>query len=216
MRVGVLGSGVVGRTLATGFAEHGYDVLLGSDHPDKPEIAAWRTATPKNAAVGRFADAARHGELVVLACQGSAAEQVIELARVTNFDGKVVIDTTNPLDFSKGMPPGVFVGLDDSLGERVQRKLPRARVVKCFNIVPAPVMTAPLVHGAQPTMMIAGNDEAAKREVDRVLRAFGWTGSIDLGGIENARWLETLVPLWVRVAARLGDFGVAFRVLSKP
>ncbi len=216
MRVGVLGSGVVGRTLATGFAEHGYDVMLGSEHPEKPEVVAWRSAAAQHGSVGGFADAARYGELLVLACHGAAVDPVIDLATVARFDGKVVIDTTNPLDFSKGMPPGLFVGLDDSLGERIQRKLPGARVVKCFNIVPAPVMTHPLVHGSQPTMMIAGNDAAAKREVDRVLREFGWSGAIDLGGIENARWLETLVPLWVRVAAGLGDFGVAFRVLSKP
>ena len=214
MRVGILGSGVVGQALGTGFAAHGHDVQIGSQSPGKPELVKWKESTRGTVSTGTFAEAAEHGELIVLAYLGSASEEVIRLAGSAHFDGKVVIDATNALDFSKGMPPGLFTAKDDSLGERHQRLLPRARVVKCFNIVPAPLMVRPNIGGSQPTMMIAGNDDAAKRDVDRILREFGWNGSMDLGGIENSRWLEALVPLWVRVAGKVGNFRVAFRVLT--
>jgi 8-hydroxy-5-deazaflavin:NADPH oxidoreductase len=214
MRVGILGSGVVGRTLGTGFASHGHDVKIGTQSPSKPDLVQWRSSVKGTASVGSFEEAARHGELLVLACLGTASEEVIRLAGPAQFDGKVLVDATNALDFSKGMPPGLFVGLTDSLGERHQRKLPKARVVKCFNIVPAPVMIHPEIHGSRPSMIIAGNDAGAKSEVERVLKEFGWDGAIDLGGIEESRWLEALVPLWVRTAAKLGNFGMAFRALT--
>jgi 8-hydroxy-5-deazaflavin:NADPH oxidoreductase len=214
MQVGILGSGTVGQTLGKAFAANGHDVMLGTRTPSKPDLAQWKAATKGRVAVGTFAEAARHGELLVLSCLGEASAEVISLAGPAQFDGKILIDTTNALDFSKGMPPGLFVGLNDSLGERHQKLLPRARVVKCFNIVPAPVMIHPEIKGVPATMLIAGNDEAAKVEVNRILKEFGWPGSVDLGKIEEARWLEAMVPLWVRVASKLGDFNVAFRVLS--
>ena len=188
--------------------------MVGTKTPDKPELVAWMRNTPGKVSTGTFAEAAQYGEVNVLACLGSASEEVLALAGLEHFDGKVLIDATNALDVSHGPPPGLFVGLTDSLGERHQRRLPRARVVKCFNIVPANVMVHPVINGATPTMMIAGNDAGAKAEVDRILREFGWPGSMDLGGIEEARWLEALVPLWVRVAMKLGNFNIAFRVLS--
>jgi 8-hydroxy-5-deazaflavin:NADPH oxidoreductase len=214
MRVGVLGSGPVGQTLAKGFAEKKHDVMLGTRSPDKPELAAWKESVGGKVAVGSFAAAAKHGELVVLCALGSAATEVLDAAGPTNLRGKVLIDATNALDLSKGMPPGLFTGPGESLGERVQAKVPEAKVVKCFNIVPNPVMTHPVIGDSQPTMIIAGNDAAAKSSVIAVLREFGWTDVVDLGGIENARWLEALVPLWVRVALKLGNFNVAFKVLQ--
>ena len=214
MRVGILGSGVVGQTLGTGFASHGHDVKLGSKTPDKPELAKWMQGTSGKVSTGTFAETAAHGEVLVLCCLGLASEQVIDLAGPDHFDGKLLIDATNPLDFSRGMPPGLFVGGSDSLGERHQRKLPRARVVKCFNTVPNTVMIHPVIGGAIPDMMIAGNDPAAKAQVGNILREFGWTGAIDIGGIEESRWLEALVPLWVRVAVKLGNFNSAFKLLT--
>jgi len=214
MRVGILGSGVVGQSLASGFAEHGHEVMIGTQTPGKPELATWKASVRGTASVGTFAQAAGHGELLVLSCKGSVTDEVIALAGAGAFDGKVVIDTTNPLDFSKGMPPGLFVGLEDSLGERIQRALPKARVVKCFNIVPAPVMAHPSRLSPRPTMLIAGNDPVAKADVARVLQDFGWEPPVDLGPIESARWLEALVPLWVRVAASIGNFNVAFRAVT--
>ena len=214
MRVGILGSGPVGQVLGKGFAEHGHDVLLGSRSPGKPDLEKWKRATQGKVSTGTFAEAAAHGELLVLCCLGSASNEVIDLAGERHFDGKVLIDATNQLDFSQGMPPGLLFGVSDSLGERHQRKLPRARVVKCFNIVPNSVMIHPEVHGVAPTMMIAGDESDAKSKVVEILREFGWPGAIDIGGIKEAWWLEALVPLWVRVAAKLGNFDVAFKVLS--
>jgi 8-hydroxy-5-deazaflavin:NADPH oxidoreductase len=213
MRVGVLGSGPVGQTLAKGFAEKKHDVVLGSRTPDKPELTRWKESVAGTVAVGKFDVAAKHGEVVVLCCLGSAINEVLDLAGSANLEGKLLIDATNALDMSHGMPPGLLTGANDSLGERVQKKVPGAKVVKCFNIVPNSVMVHPEVAGEEPTMIIAGNDDAAKAQVVRILKGFGWSGAIDLGGIENARWLEAFVMVWVRVALQLGDFGIAFKVL---
>jgi 8-hydroxy-5-deazaflavin:NADPH oxidoreductase len=213
MRVGILGSGGVGRALGTAFAEHGHAVTIGSQSPDKPELIEWRKATGRAAATATFAETARTSDLLALCCLGTAVDAVIDLAGPAHFDGKVLIDVTNPLDFSKGMPPTLFVGRDDSLGERVQRKLPKARVVKCFNIVPSSLMGHPQLPGGTPDMIIAGNDAAAKTEVTEILRSFGWSGAIDLGGIEGARWLEGLVGLWIRVVMAVGSYQVAFKVV---
>lgn len=214
MRVGILGSGVVGQTLGTGFVEHGDEVRIGTRNPGKPELVAWQRSTHGKGSVGSFADAAGFGEILVVACLGSAAEEVVGAAGPKNFDGKLVIDATNALDFSRGMPPGLFVAVTDSLSERLQRRLPGARLVKCFNIVPAPLMVRPSIAGSTPTMMIAGNDAAAKKQVESILRAWGWTDVLDLGAIDAARGLEMLVYLWVRVAGSLRNFNVAFRVLA--
>jgi predicted dinucleotide-binding enzyme len=214
MRVGILGSGPVGQALAAGFAAHGHPVMLGSRTPTKAELIQWAPATAGKVSLGTFAETAIHGEVLVLACLGSVSEQVIELAGPAHFDGKVLIDATNALDFSRGMPPGLFTAAGDSLGELHQRKLPQARVVKCFNTVPNSVMVHPEIHGAMPDMIIAGNDGPAKASVVAFLREFGWPGAIDLGNIEESRWLEALVPLWVRVAIKLGNFNVAFKVLA--
>jgi 8-hydroxy-5-deazaflavin:NADPH oxidoreductase len=213
MKVGVLGSGDVGRALGTAFAEHGHAVTIGSKTPNKPELAEWKKKVGRGAATGTFAEAASSGEIVALCCAGTAVDAVLDLAGPVNFNDKLLIDVTNPIDASKGMPPGLFVGTTDSLGERVQRKLPRARVVKCFNIVPAALMGHPQVGGSTADMLIAGNDAAAKGQVVEILKSFGWSGAIDLGGIESARWLEALCAVWVRTAFALGNFQIAFQVL---
>jgi 8-hydroxy-5-deazaflavin:NADPH oxidoreductase len=213
MRVGILGSGDVGQALGRQFAAKGHDVRLGSRSPEKPEIRKWKESTRGSVSVGTFAEAAQHGEVEVLCCLGTAVDSVLDLAGAAHFDGKTVIDVTNQLDFSHGMPPGMLFGVTDSLGEHVQRKLPRAKVVKCFNIVPNPVMIDPGSKSALPDMIIAGNDPGAKAQVASVLREFGWGAPIDIGGIEGARWLEALTPLWVRVAMALNDFTVAFKVV---
>jgi 8-hydroxy-5-deazaflavin:NADPH oxidoreductase len=136
---------------------------------------------------------------------------VIGLALPKNFEGKLVIDTTNSLDFSKGMPPGSFTGLNDSLGERIQRKLPKAKVVKCFNTVPNSQMVGPTDKSVE--MLICGNDAGAKRQVVSILKEFGWAGAIDLGGITEARWLEAFVPLWVRTSMAVNSWNTVFNVL---
>jgi len=213
MRVGILGSGDVGRALGKGFASRGHDVKIGSRSPESETIQKWLKETRGRVSSGTFADAAAHGEVVVIAVLGEAVEKAIDLAVPKNLDGKVVIDATNPLDFSKGMPPGLFVGTTDSLGELIQRKVPKAHVVKCFNIVGNVNMVDPKVPGGPPDMIIAGNDADAKEKVTGILKEFGWPGAIDAGGIDGSRWLEAMVPLWVRVCNSVGTWNVAWKAL---
>jgi len=213
MKVGILGSGDVGQALGRGFASRGHDVIVGSRTPDSNKLKAWARKAGKGASTGSFADAASRGSVLVLATLGTAAEEVIDLAGPSNFRGKLLIDVTNPLDFSKGMPPGLFVGTTDSLGERIQRKLPETMVVKCFNTVGNSQMVDPTYKGVE--MLICGNDKTAKEEVTKILKEFGWKGAIDAGGIEGARWLEALVPLWVRVGIALNNWNNVFEVLHE-
>jgi predicted dinucleotide-binding enzyme len=208
-RIGILGSGVVAQALGRGLARHRFEVMLGTRDPAK--LAAWKAEPPGTRSVGSFADAARFGDPVILATLGSAAEEVVRLAGPSAFDGKLLIDATNPLDFSKGMPPGLFVGLSDSLGERVQRAAPKAHVVKCFNTVGNTQMVDPKFREGAPRMLICGNDAAAKARVEALVQELGWPGALDVGGIDGARWLEALVPLWVRASSALNAWDGAFR-----
>jgi predicted dinucleotide-binding enzyme len=213
MKVGILGSGIVGQTLGRGFASHGHDVKIGSRSPNKPELQEWLKSTKGSVSTGTFSEAAAHGEIAVIACRGEVAEDVVKLAGTQNLGSKLLIDTTNPLDFSKGMPPGLFLGFTDSLGERIQRWLPDAKVVKCFNIVGAPTMINPKMKEGIPDMIICGNDGEAKKKVAGILREFGWNDPIDVGGIDGARWLEAYVPLWVRLSSTLGSWTVTTKIL---
>jgi len=203
----------VGQSLGRGFAGRGHEVVLGTRTPDSEKLAPWKREVGDRGRTGTFAQAAAYGEVLVVAVLGTAAEQAIDLAGPRSFDGKVVIDVTNPLDFSKGMPPGLFVGMTDSLGERIQRKLPRAKVVKCFNIVNNQTMIDPSNTGTKPTMLLCGNDEGAKRKVTEILEQFGWDDVVDIGGIDGARWLEAHVPLWVRVTMQKNTWFLGFKVV---
>lgn len=209
MKVGVLGSGDVGRVLAGGFASLGHDVKVGSREPSK--LADWVATQGERASAGTFAQAAKFGDLIILATLGTGTENVIRLAGPENFAGKVVIDATNPLEFSSGAPK-LFVGHTDSLGEMVQRWIPNARVVKAFNTVGNALMIHPKLPGGPPTMFIAGNDDEAKKIVSQVCQAFGWE-SLDCGGIEASRWLEPMCLLWVAHGFRTGKWNHAFKML---
>jgi len=214
-KVGIIGSGDVGQALGLGFANHGYDVKIGSRTPHGEKLKAWiDKCKGLKASTGTFSEAATHGEILVLATLGTATEEAINLSGREKFAGKLVIDATNPLDFSKGMPPGLFVGTTDSLGERVQRMLPTARVVKCFSTVNNQTMVNPTMKEGLPDMLICGNDEGAKRQVAGILKEFGWGEPIDIGGIDGARWLEAYTALWVRIALKLGNWTMAARFLK--
>ena len=215
MKVGVIGSGAVGRALGTGFAQRGHSVVLGSRSPTKKDLVAWSRGAGAAARPGTFAEAASHGDVLVLAVLGEAVDEVIRLAGPGNFDGKTVIDATNPLDFSKGRPPGLFVGTTDSLGEQIQRRLPRARIVKAFNTVPNGLMVDPRLPGPRADMLICGNDPEAKGTVATILRDFGWSGVLDVGGIDASRWIEALVPLWVRVGDAIGTYQYVFQPVRR-
>jgi predicted dinucleotide-binding enzyme len=211
MRVGVLGSGDVGRVLAAGFVSLGHEVKVGTRDPAK--LREWAEAAGARATVGSFEEAARFGDLIVLATLGVATENVLRLAG-QNFDGKVIIDATNPLDFSGGMPPKLFVGHTDSLGERIQRWLPKARVVKAFNTVGNAHMVHPRFPGGPPDMFLCGNDEDAKKLVRQICEHFGW-GVIDIGPIEGSRHLEPMCMVWVLHGVRSGTWNHAFKMLHQ-
>ena len=212
-RVGVLGTGEVGRRLAAGFQSRGHDVMIGSRDPDKPELKEWLNGEGKGVKAGTFAQAAAHGELLVLAVLGDAAESVITEVGPDEFSGKVVIDTTNPLDFSGGFPPKLSICGEDSLGERVQRALPEARVVKAFNTIGNPYFVNPSFSQGAPTMLIAGNDEAAKAAGADVLADFGWSDVVDIGGIEGSRELEAICIAWVKIGGARGAWDHGFTLL---
>ncbi len=210
MRIGILGSGVVGRSLGTGYARHGHEVRIGTREPDRQELADWAKATGASAGTGTPAEVAGWAELVVLATVGTASVETAE-GVADAVAGKVLIDATNPLSFEDGRP-GLFVGTTDSLGERVQRAVPGARVVKAYNIVGNQFFVDPELPGGPPTMLIAGDDDAAKRAVTELLAATGWD-VLDLGGIESSRWLEGICMAWVVYGLRNQTWDHAFRLL---
>jgi len=212
MRIGIIGSGDVAQSLATGFLKHGHDVMLGTRHVEK--LADWRTENPK-AGVGSFAEAAASADVVVLAVKGTAASEALRQAGAPNLDGKVVIDTTNPI---ADAPPdhGVlkfFTSLDDSLMERLQREYPGARFVKAFNSVGNGVMVNPHFEGGPPTMFICGNHDAAKWTVKGILDQFGWE-TADMGTVEAARAIEPLCILWCIPGFLRNEWTHAFKLLK--
>jgi 8-hydroxy-5-deazaflavin:NADPH oxidoreductase len=215
MRVGILGSGDVALALATGFVAVGHDVRLGTRQPEQPRVAEWvRAASGKGMAVSP-AEAVTYGDVVVLAVPGIAAADAVRSAGLAHFEGKVVIDCTNPLSFHENGPPSLAISGATSGGEELQKLLPHARVVKAFNIVGNAHFFRPNFPGGPPDMYICGNDAGAKRQVEELLHQFGWPSVIDLGGIEGARELESLCILWVKSALTLGNWNIAFKLLRK-
>jgi predicted dinucleotide-binding enzyme len=212
-RVGVLGSGEVGRRLAAGFRSREHRVIIGTRDPDKAELREWLSTEGTGIEGATFTEAAAHGELLVLAVLGDAAEEAIASAGPANFAGKVVIDAMNPLDFSGGFPPKLSISGEDSLGERVQRSLPDAKVVKAFNTIGNTYFVNPSFSEGKPTMLIAGNDENAKRTVTEALRDFGWSDTADIGGIEGSRELEAICIAWVKIGGIRGAWDHGFKLL---
>ena len=211
MKVGILGSGDVGLKLASSFLELGHSVKIGTRSPIKVE--SWVAAHGTKAYAGSFSEAAKFGEIIIIATLWNGTASAIEMADAKNFAGKLVIDVTNPLDFSKGIPE-LAVGHTDSAGEIIQRLLPEAKVVKAFNIVGNPHMFRPDFSGGPPTMFICGNDEQAKKTVTEILSAFGWEAA-DIGGIEGSRLLEPLAMLWIVYYFKSNNGNHAFKLLRK-
>jgi len=193
VRIGVLGTGVVGTTIAGKLRDLGHEVLIGSR-------TAGDDAVP-------FADAAAHGELVFNCTNGVAALDALNAAGTENLAGKVLVDVTNALDFSQGGPPLVGVSIDDSLGERIQRSFPEARVVKALNTMNANVMVDPGLVPGEHNVLVSGNDDEAKARVVELLESFGWPAEqiLDLGDITGARGQELYVALWVRLMGVAGS-----------
>jgi predicted dinucleotide-binding enzyme len=211
MNIGVIGSGDVGRTLASGFLKHGHGVVIGTREPSK--LADWAGKNPKGR-VGSFAEAAKFGEVVVLAVKGTVAADAVRAAGPGNLRGKTVIDATNPI---ADAPPvnGVlrfFTTYDESLLERLQREFPAVRFVKAFNSVGAAQMVDPSFSEGKPTMFICGNDESAKKAVTAVLDELGW-GVADMGTAEAARAIEPLCILWCIPGFLHNQWSHAFKLL---
>ena len=215
MKIGVLGTGDVGRTLANGFLATGHQVKMGSRDAANEKALAWakEAGAGSAASTGTFADAAKFADVVVLALSWSGAENALKLAGAENLAGKVVIDAINPLTMG---PRGLelAIGHTDSAGEQVQRWLSAARVVKAFNSVGYAQMFKPDFPDGPPDMFICGNDGAAKKIVTDILSSFGWS-TIDIGGIEGARLLEPLCILWIDYAIRSQSYSHAFKLLRK-
>jgi predicted dinucleotide-binding enzyme len=214
MKIGVLGSGVVGQVLADGLLKHGHEVMRGSRDPAK--LQSWRDAAGPRAQAGTFGDAAAFGAVVVLAVKGTAALAAVE-ACGNALAGKVVLDTTNPIAEA---PPvnGVlqfFTGPGDSLLERLQARLPAARFVKAFSCVGSALMVDPKLTGGPPTMFICGNDEPARRQAATLVEQLGWEVE-DLGAAEAARAIEPLCMLWCIPGFRQNRWAHAFKLLRAP
>jgi hypothetical protein len=209
-KIAVLGSGQVGQVLADGFLKHGHAVMRGSREPAK--LDAWKAGAGAAASTGTFAEAARFGDVVVLAVKGAAAEEAVALCE-GGLDGKVVLDATNPIS---GDPPvhGViqfFTGPNESLMERLQKRAPAARFVKAFSCVGNALMVDPELP-QKPSMFICGNDGPAKEKATALLTAFGWDTE-DCGAVEAARAIEPLCMLWCIPGFLRNDWRHAFRVL---
>jgi predicted dinucleotide-binding enzyme len=218
MRLGILGTGTVGKTIAARLAGLGHEVVIGTREPAEtmartepdaygnPPFSAWQEEHPE-VRLGTFAEAAAHGEMVLNATAGAVSLEALEQAGEDNLNGKILIDVANPLDFSKGMPPTLLVSNTDSLGEQIQQRFPEAKVVKTLHTVNAYLMVDPAQLAATDhTVFVSGDDAEAKAAVTELLRSFGWTDIIDLGDISTARGTEMLLPIWVRL----------FGVLQKP
>lgn len=221
MKIGILGSGIVGQTLGTKLIERGHDVILGTRNPDATaekrgfgkSLGEWTQAS--GGRLGTFAQAAAHGDVVINATAGTASLQALQLAGGQHLAGKILIDVSNPLDFSKGMPPTLTVCNTDSMGEQIQRAYPEVKVVKTLNTVNANVMVNPAqVGNGDHHLFVSGNDADAKQKVTGWLKDwFGWKEVIDLGDITTARGAEMVLALWIRIMSALGTPFFNYRIV---
>jgi 8-hydroxy-5-deazaflavin:NADPH oxidoreductase len=215
VRFGILGTGVVGKTIAARLDGMGHEVMVGTRNPEEttsraesdaygnPPFSAWQEEHPE-VKLATFSEAAAHGEMVVNATSGVVSLEALELAGEDNLNGKVLVDISNPLDFSQGMPPTLSVSNTDSLGEQIQRRFSEARVVKTLHTMNAYLMVDPAqLAGADHTVFVCGDDAEAKQAVTELLRSFGWTDIVDLGDITAARGTEMLMPIWLRLFGAL-------------
>jgi predicted dinucleotide-binding enzyme len=215
MDLAVLGTGMVGRALAGRLHDLGHTVVIGTRDPaatlprtdpdamGTPPFSTWRAEHP-GIGLATFSDAARGAELVVNASSGEATLDVLAAAGAEHLAGKTLLDIANPLDFSRGFPPTLFVKDTDSLAETVQRAYPETRVVKSLNTLNASLMVEPKRLGASSTVFVSGDDAAAKATVKALLESFGHDDVIDLGPLETARGTEMLLPIWLRLMSALG------------
>lgn len=212
MKYGVLGTGMVGQTLADKLIELGHEVMMGSRSAQNEHAAAWAGKAGSRGRIGTFGDAAHFGETLLNCTQGSVSLQALRQVDRKDLAGKVLIDVANALDFSQGMPM-LTICNTDSLGESIQRDFPEANVVKALNTCNCKVMVAPGSLKGDHDIFLCGNDEGAKEAVKSLLRDFGWKSIIDLGDIRYARATEQLLPLWLRLYGMYGTPEFNFKIV---
>ena len=218
MRIAVLGTGVVGRTLAGKLVESGHDVVLGSRSATNEAAVGWAAEAGPRAKAATFFDAAAEAEVVINATPGTVSLEVLAAASTKNLAGKVLIDVANPLDHSAGFPPSLSISNTDSLAETIQRAFPTVRVVKALNTMRADVMVAPdRLAGGDHDVFMAGDDAEAKEVAAGLLREFGWRPEHirDLGPLEAARGLEMWLPMWLRIFLKQGNSVFNIKVVSE-
>jgi predicted dinucleotide-binding enzyme len=217
MKIGILGTGIVGNTIGSALIAKGHEVKMGSRDALNEKASAWTKANGNNASQGNFEEAAVFGDIIFNCTQGEHSLEALKLAGVQNLSGKIVIDVANPLDFSKGMPPTLTLCNDTSLGEAIQAAFPSVKVVKALNTLNCSLMVdANKLAGGDHNIFICGNDEGAKTEVKDFLHDnFNWAKEniIDLGDITNSRGTEQLLPIWIRLWAALGTADFNFKIV---
>jgi len=213
MRIGILGTGMVGTALGSKLIQLGHEVKMGSRSANNEKAVKWAKESGPKASYGAFADAAAFGEIVFNCTAGTVSLAALTAAGGSNLKGKVLVDVANPLDFSKGMPPTLTVCNTDSLGEQIQRSFPNVRVVKALNTMNCAVMVEPSVVPGEHDAFVCGNDRQAKDQVTEVLRTFGWKSIIDLGDITAARGTEMLLPIWLRLMGHYQSPNFNFKIV---
>ncbi len=200
MKISVLGTGVVGETIATKLISLGHKVIMGSRTKDNEKAKNWAKENGENASNGTFTDSAKSAEIIFNCTKGMNSLEALKLAGKENLEGKILIDIANPLDFTNGFPPTLSVCNTDSLGEEIQKEFPKTKVIKTLNTVNCNLMVNPSLVPGDHDMFISGNDEKAKEIVKEILTDwFGWKSVIDLGDIKGSRTQEMLLPFWVRL-----------------
>ena len=214
-KIAVFGTGVVGNTIGKKLIQLGYQVMMGSRVANNEKAMDWVKAMGKNASAATFADAASFGEIIFNCTKGEVELEIFKEAGVEKFTNKIVVDISNPLDFSKGMPPSLIPEYTNtnSLAEEIQKLLPDAAVVKTLNMVNFEIMVEPGKSGGDPTMFMSGNNNEAKEKVKVFLEQFGWKDILDLGDITTARGSEMLLPIWLRIYMATGNGYFAFKII---
>jgi predicted dinucleotide-binding enzyme len=214
MKIGVLGTGIVGKTISSKLTELGHEVKMGSRTSPNEKVTEWIASSGITISQGTFADAAAFGELIFNCTNGIATPEVLKFAGEKNLNGKILIDISNPLDFSKGFPPTLTICNNDSLGETIQRTYPELKVVKTLNTMNCGLMVKPSLIAGDHTVFLSGNDADAKTEVKKMLASFGWSekNMIDLGDITTSRGAEQLLPIWVRLYGAFGNTNFNFQI----
>jgi predicted dinucleotide-binding enzyme len=215
MKIGVLGTGMVGNAIGTKLVQLGYEVKMGSRTANNEKATEWAGKNGEKASQGTFEDAAKFGEIVFNCTSGMSSLKALEQAGKENLAGKILVDIANPLDFSNGMPPSLSVCNTDSLGEQIQRALPETKVVKTLNTMNCNLMVDATLVPGEHDIFVCGNDEAAKTTVTGLLKNdFGWKSPIDLGDITNARATEMLLPIWVRLYGKFQSPMFNFKIVK--